>query len=223
VFHPGRKTLFCVTDKGYVVEMGTDGTLIRKVRVREKADFEGITCDPATGMLYIAIEKKDTILKVDPQQLAVVQEIPIERGFRGRVLLDAKGKGVEGITFDPGRGTLFLVNQSDDLAGKDPSIVFQVAIDSSATSARIITYFGVGVTDLSGIHYDAAKGQLLIISDSNDVLITASPTGKIVAIHTLPGVHQEGITLDAAGFLYIVQDVKEERGGLLKFKPAMSR
>lgn len=57
-FHPARETLFVVGDRGHVGEMQTDGTLVRERRIR-KADFEGITCNPGTGLLYIAVEGEE--------------------------------------------------------------------------------------------------------------------------------------------------------------------
>ncbi len=33
------------------------------------ADFEGITCDPATGLLYIAVEGEEKIIEMDPGDL----------------------------------------------------------------------------------------------------------------------------------------------------------
>ncbi|NIN34757.1 MAG: hypothetical protein GTO60_06510, partial [Gammaproteobacteria bacterium] len=75
--------------------------------------------------------------------------------------------------------------------------------------ARIIRYFSVGVTDLSGIHYVATRRRLLIISDANDVLLEVSLAGQVLETYSLPGKKQEGITTDAAGFLYIAQDTKK--------------
>ena len=58
VFHPGREPLFVVGDEGDISEIHTDGTLVKQKRIRH-ADFEGIACDPSTGLLYIAIEGEE--------------------------------------------------------------------------------------------------------------------------------------------------------------------
>lgn len=52
-WHPRRRTLFVIGDEGDIGEMRTDGTLLREQRIREGADFEGLTCDP-DGFIYIA-------------------------------------------------------------------------------------------------------------------------------------------------------------------------
>ena len=215
VFHPQRKTLFGVSDKGHVIEFEPDGTLVKQERVRKGADFEGITSNPVTGLLYIAVEGDEVILELNPDNLQVLRDIPIDRTFEGRVLLDPKGNGVEGITFVPTSasavgGTFFLVNQSKKLGGKDPSIVFDVEISGSESEpkAEILRYFALGTTDLSGIHYDPSGGQLLVISDDNDQMMRVNLAGRILQVVPLPRGKQEGIAVDRDGFLYIAQDSK---------------
>jgi uncharacterized protein YjiK len=216
VFYPQRETLFAVTDNGWVIEIKTDGTLIQKKQIRKKADFEGITYSPTTEMLYVAIEGEEVILEVNPETLEAERDVPIDRMFEGEVLLSPEGNGIEGITFVPAsdgatNGSFYLVNQSNELGGPDPSIVFEVEIDhaESEPQARIIRYFSVGVTDLSGIHYDPSSSRLLIISDANNLLLEVSMTGQVLGTYPLPGKKQEGITTDGDGFLYIAQDAKE--------------
>jgi uncharacterized protein YjiK len=221
VFYPQRETLLAVTDNGQIVEIKTDGTFVRRKLVRDKADFEGITYSPTTGMLYVAIEGEEVILEVNPETLEAERDIPIDRIFEGDVLLSPEGNGIEGITFVPASdgaadGSFYLINQSNELGGSDPSIVFEVEINHTADGpeARIIRYFFVGVTDLSGIHYDPSSGRLLIVSDGSDSLLGVSLTGDVLETYPLPGKKQEGITADGNGSLYIAQDAKE---ALLKF------
>jgi uncharacterized protein YjiK len=222
LFHPQRNTLFAVRDNGQIIEMETDGTIIRAEIVQKKADFEGITVNPQTGLLYVAVEGNEVILEVDPETLNPTRAIPIDRVFEQNLLLAPGGDGIEGITFVPtndgtSAGTFFLLNQSDELDGGDPSIVFEVEInnDNSELYARIIRYFSVDVTDLSGIQYAPTTDSLLIISDSNNLLLDVSLSGQVLATYPLPGKKQEGITLDEAGFLYIAHD--EKKAPLLKY------
>ena len=221
VFYPPRETLLAVSDEGHMIEIKTDGTLVQKKLVRKKADFEGITYSPVTGMLYVAIEGKEIILEVNPETLEAERDRPIDRLFEGDVLFSPEGNGIEGITFVPAadgatEGSFYLVNQSDELGGTDPSIVFEVEIDYGAgePQARIIRYFSVGVTDLSGIHYEPSSRRLLIVSDDNNLLLEVSLTGQVLEAYLLPGEKQEGITVDKAGSLYIAQDTKD---ALVKF------
>ena len=224
-FHPDRKTFYAVNDKGYVIEISADGTLLQERRINEEFDFEGITFNSLTGLLYVAIEGDEVILEVNPLTLEPGRQIPIDRMFEGSLILDPGKDGVEGITFVPASdnafgGTFYLVNQSDDLGGKDPSIVFEVGIDLAADRpiAKILRYFSIGVTDLSAIHYLGPGQDFLIVSDSNDLLLEVSLSGAVKQSYKIPGVNQEGVTLDDQGFLYIAQD-KNRAIKLLKFKP----
>jgi uncharacterized protein YjiK len=227
-FHPQRKTLFAVSDEGHIIEMETGGTILQQERVRKGADFEGITVNPVTGLLYVAVEGDEVILEVKPSTLEVVRDIPIDRLFDESILLDPKGNGVEGITFVPAnaaagatRGTFYLVNQSMELGGKDPSIVFEVDITDSESEpqAKIVRYFDLGVTDLSGIHYDPSGHQLIVISDANDLAMKVNLDGGIENVYPLPGENQEGIIIDNDGFLYIAQDSNR---GMIKLSPTES-
>ena len=216
-----RETLFAVSDKGRIIEIKSDGTFIQIKEIRKKADFEGIAYSPETEMLYIAVEGEEVILEVNPATLEVEREMPIDRMFEGNTLLSPEGNGIEGITFVPASDTatnssFYLVNQSKELEGVDPSIVFEVEISHVADEpqARIIRFFSVGVTDLSGIHYAPSSRRLYIISDINDLLLEVSLAGQVLEIYPLPGKKQEGVTTDEDGDLYIAQDGKT---ALLRF------
>ena len=209
-YHPQRDTLFVVGDSGTLTEVKTDGTLVRQEKVLSGASFEGVTVDPATGLLYVALEGHDKILEISPDEFAVLRDIEIDKMFEGKELIKKGGGGLEGIVFVPNNsgGTFYLTNQSDELTGNDPSIIFEIEIDNSADKpvARIVRYFSTGITDMSGLFYLPGDDQLLVISDDNNLLLTVSPTGEVMQMVALPGEHQEGIAIDNQGYLYIGED-----------------
>ena len=224
VFHPQRGTLFVVGDNGDICEIQRDGTLVKQERIRP-ADFEGITCNPSTGLLYIAIEGEEKIIEMDPEDFRILREFTIDRTFQGKVVLEAGGQGIEGITFVPDAdhpegGTFYVTNQAFDLSNmEDLSAIFQVQVPLKTGSdedltAKIIGYFTPGVTDLSGIHYDSANDRLYVISDGTNTFFEITRTGEVLRSYAFPGNDQEGITVDPEGFLYIAQD----SGGIIKFK-----
>lgn len=224
VYHPGRETLFVVGDEGDICEIHTDGTLVRQKRIGH-TDFEGISCDPSTGLLYVAIEGEEKIMEIDPEDLRVLRTFAIERTFRGALVLKAGGQGIEGIAFVPDSnhpegGTFFVTNQGFDLNNKeDPSAIFELEVPLRSGSAsdgvaRIAGYFSIGVIDLSGLHYDAISSHLYVVSDATNTLFEITREGKILQSYAFPGENQEGIAVDADGFLYIAQD----SGGIIKVK-----
>lgn len=222
VFHPRRGTLFVVGDDGDICEIQKDGTLVKQKRIRH-ADFEGITFDPSTGLLYIAIEGEEKIVEIDPEDFSVLREFAIERTFQGAVVLKSGGPGIETISFvpDPNHpegGTFYVANQGFDLEDKeDPSAIFEIEVPLKSGSAgkltaKIVRFFSIGVIDLAGSHYDKASDLVYIISDATNTFFEITRTGKVLRAYAFPGDNQEGIAVDDEGFVYIAQD----SGGIIK-------
>lgn len=220
-YHTTRTTLFVVDDSGGVCEVRPDGAVVAVQRIR-KADFEGITHDPASGLLYIAAEGDEQILEVDPAGLRVLRECAVPRVFQGRTVMKEGGQGIEGITFVPNNahphgGTFFVANQSFDLnAHDDLSAIFELEVpirDAHAApdSVAILRCITPGVPDISGLHWDASRQRLFAISDSANLLMAFTRAGTLVRAWSLPGSDQEGITIGPDGTLYIAQD----SGGIL--------
>lgn len=229
VFHPLRKTLFIVGDEGDLCEMRTDGTVLQKkhyLPASFRMDFEGITVNPATGLLYVAIEGAEAILEIDPSDLAVKRHFEIERKLDGQMVMAPGDQGIEGITFLPNPnlphgGTFLVANQAfrmDD--AKDVSAIFEVEVPladktGAPPACALLRQFSLGATDLSDLHYSASRNRLYVISDANNLLFVATPAGRVIAKYSdLPGADQEGIAIDDAGSIYIAQD----SGGIVKIK-----
>ena len=220
-WHSKRETLFIVGDEGDICEIKTDGSLVKQKHIRD-ADFEGVTHDPSTGLLYVAIEGAESIIEIHPETFEVSREFSIPRDFEGKTLLAAGKEGIEAITFIPDAdhkegGVFYVANQAFTLSDEqDISAVFQVELPlrSRAGKARITGYFTPGVIDLSGLHYDSTADIILVISDATNTILEYSRQHELLSIHAFPGDNQEGITVDSDGFIYIAQD----SGGIIKLK-----
>lgn len=220
-WHAQRGTLFVVGDEGDLYEITRDGARIRQKRIRA-ADLEGVTYDPATGLLYVAVEEAESILEIDPESFAVLREFVLPREFGGRTLLRAGGEGLEGITFIPDSrhpegGVFWVANQAFTLSDpEDISAVFQVELPlrTRTGAPRITGYFQPGVIDLSGLHYDPVTDHILVISDAINLILEYSRAQRLIRAQAFPGDNQEGLTVDGEDFLYIAQDT----GGILKLK-----
>ncbi len=220
-WHSQRETLFLVGDEGDLCEIKTDGSLVKQKHIRD-ADFEGVTHDPSTGLLYVAVEEAEAIVEIHPDTFEVLREFSIPREFDGKTLLAAGKEGIEAITFIPDAdhkegGVFYVANQAFTLSDEqDISAVFQVELPlrSRAGKAKITGYFAPGVIDLSGLYYDSAADTILVISDATNTILEYSRKGELLSIHAFPGDNQEGITVDSDGFIYIAQD----SGGIIKLK-----
>ena len=224
VFHPGRGTLFVVGDEGDIGEMKTDGTGLRQAHLRD-ADFEGITVNPATGLLYVAIEGEEKILEVDPESFAVLRECGIPRKFRGVELLAPGGQGLEGIAFipDPKRpegGTFLVANQGfPDSPKNDPSVILEIVLPLKTGTGKELTATTLraiypGVPDIGDMYYEAARQRLYLVSDTTNTFWEMNLKGELLRGYAFPGNDQEGITVDLQGFVYVAQD----SGNFLKLK-----
>ena len=221
VFHPGRGTIFAVGDNGDLLEMETDGQQVKQVHM-DSTDLEGITADPATGLLYVAVEGEEQILELDPESFAVLREFFIERKVAGKAVLKEGSQGIEGIAFAPDSehpegGVFYVANQGLDLAAaEDLSAICEVVLplrsSKEGATVAIQRYFEPGFIDVSGLHYDAEADLLVLIGDAVNGIFYFRRSGELIGGHALPGDNQEGIAVDADGNMYIAQD----SGGIIK-------
>jgi hypothetical protein len=225
-YHPTRRALFLVGDEGDIAEMTPAGKIRRqKLLFGRKRDLEGVTVDPATGRLYVAIESWDGIVEVDPDKLTVLRRFKIERTHNGKTVLAEGGNGVEGIAFVPDAahpegGTFLVTNQVFNLDNtEDPSAVVRVELPLKSkpgqdAPGKIVGVWRVPVIDLSALHYDAQRKVLFVGADAPNVLLAMDLTGRVLRTWALPEDQQEGIALDDDGHLYIASD----GGGVTKLK-----
>jgi hypothetical protein len=219
-YHAGRASLFVVDDCGAIAEFTPDGRVLHERRLGAM-DFEGITSDPATGLLYVAIEGAEEILEVDPQGLQAKRRFAVPRTFGGRAVMKAGGQGIEAIVFvpdssRPNSGTFFVANQSMDLnATEDISAICEVEAPLRGTGeVRIVNCIEPGVIDIADLYYDSARDILYAISDKANLLLALTRDGKALGSWKLPGSNQEGLAVTPDGMMFIAQD----SGGVLRLK-----
>ena len=219
VYHPGREALIAVGDEGHIARLNTDGSEQQIQVLRKKADLEGITVNPATGLLYVALEGKDRVLEVDPDSMEVVREFQIDRNFKGETVFEPGGNGMEAITFRPDDshpegGTFFVTNQG--LTGERPFIMeVELPLKSGGEAAKNLRMIEPGVMDLSALYWGPRAGSLLVMSDATNSLYRLNEDGDVLEGWSLTGQAQEGITLGPEGYMYIAQDT----GGIIKIWP----
>ncbi len=222
-YHPKRKTLFVVDDGGFIHEIRPDGTDIQSKNLQER-DLEGVTTNPATGLIYAVVEDNESILEINPETLTIDREFIINRTFEDKILLKKGGMGVEGIVFVPDSshkegGTFWIGNQSDSLKPDDePSIVCEVVVPLNSSKTKvsegnIVRYLQMDFVDISGLSYDTQSDYLMVISDTTNLLVEMKLDGNQLHHYLLPGNDQEGVTIDGLGYMYIAQ----ESGQIIKF------
>ena len=218
-YHPTRRSLFIADDSGIIHELRLDGTLVQSKGLNER-DIEGITVNPNTGLLYVAIEDDEAIIELDAETLTMQREFRIGRNFEGEQLLKKGGMGIEAIAFvpddsHPEGGTFWVGNQSFSLKEKDePSVVCEVVVPLRSGTVRkaegtIIHAYKMNFIDISGLAYDVQGDLLVLVSDTSNLLVELKREGTILGQYLLPGDEQEGVVLDGAGYMYIAQESGE--------------
>jgi uncharacterized protein YjiK len=220
-YHPQRKTLFVVSDEGMVAEIGKDGSPLANWEI--KGDLEGITVNPRTGLLYIAVEGDDVILEFDRDRGEVTRKFPLRREFEGnpnflQKQTDSYDNGIESIVFvpddkHPEGGTFYVGNQWD------PSMIVEVFIplrssQAAEVEAKIIRVLPFKMDDPAGMYYDFETKRLNVVSDADNILVEMTLDGRLIKEYAFLGNEQEGLCRDDDGYLYIAQD----SGGIIKVK-----
>lgn len=220
VYHPGRDALYAVGDEGDIARMKTDGTEHEVRLLRPKADLEGITVNPATGLLYAVIEGKEKILEVYPDSMKVKREFQVERTFEGKTVFEPGGNGTEGVTFRPDEshpegGTFYMTNQSFSAGEASFIAEVEVPLKSGGDTAQIRRLIHPGVSDLAALYLGPHTESLLVVSDGTNSIYRIDDGGRVISGRAFVGNDQEGLTLGPEGYMYIAQDC----GGIIKVWP----
>ncbi|MGB9907028.1 MAG: SdiA-regulated domain-containing protein [Candidatus Saccharicenans sp.] len=220
-FHPTRKTLFVVSDEGWLYEITTDGAPIYSQRI--PGDLEAVAINPLTGLVYLVIEGDDVILEYDPDRRQVTRRFPVRREFKGNPNFLQKQEnqydnGLESLAFVPDAnhpegGTFYAGNQWD------PPCLIELLVPLKSSQApeaeaRIIRVLPFSIDDPSAMIFDEKTRLLHIVSDADNILVEITLEGKLVKEYAFLGDNQEGLAWDDQGFLYIAQD----SGGILKVR-----
>ncbi|RMD83216.1 MAG: hypothetical protein D6815_07135 [Candidatus Dadabacteria bacterium] len=207
-----------VGDEGDVAEVGLDGKLIA-TRVLG-GDLEGVTCDPASGLVYVVREGHEILFELDPDTLKPRRRFLIDRSFGGDPnFLRRGGDGIEGLTFvpsksDPEGGRFYAVNQYDPPVLVELRVPLRSSQDPIA-AAEITGAWPLGPAPLSGVTWDPPTGVFLVPSALWHSALVVSRSGTKLGSVRIPGFMQEGITRVPGGSFVIAQD----SGGLVKWTP----
>ena len=180
-FNTDRTILLSCGDQGVVKSITFDGKV--STLWEYDADMEGITLDPNTGDIYLAIEGRQEVHKLsapgytDQAVLFAVKEA-VENKY--------KNDGLEAVEYYKD-GILFVGSQKN-------ANLWQYRLNGEMISKVSLSSFA---TEIAGLHYESEE-DLLWVTDSNVAKIyLCSPEGEKLAEYSVPFVKNlESICVD---------------------------
>ncbi len=207
------KSLFCVLNgPTHVVELGLDGAVKRRIDLAGFNDTEGIVSMGKGAFAVVEERRRKLVLfALDDNATSVAY------GSCRQALVDAavaENKGLEGLAYDPKNRRFYILKE------KQPRKIYRVEVRPETDKPDIaspwdVQKHGLGLSDLSGVHFDARTGHLLILSQESQTIVETTLDGKEVsrlkltpgnAGLTQPLPQPEGICLDDEGNLYICSE-----------------
>jgi uncharacterized protein YjiK len=205
--------LFVVGDRGGIAELDASGKSLDAWQVG--GNLEDVALLPG-GRLLLLDEGAASLILYDPkarrEQRRWALDVAGLLGSPGKS--DAMGKhgvreGFEGVAVRAGGKdvlVLYLVHQ------RDPAMVVALGFDPADTGKSL----GAGAVrsrwplaghkEATAISYSAALDRLLVVADSEDLLLVLRTDGGVEREVGLPGLQQEGVCLDSDGTLWIADD-----------------
>jgi uncharacterized protein YjiK len=215
--HRTNTLYLAVNNPAEIVELSTEGRVLRRIPVQGVEDLEGVT-HVRDDEFFLIDERHQRIhwitIRPDTTCIDVAGAPQMALG----VLLNGN-LGFEGVAWNSGRDLLFVAKE------KAPSRIFHIAgllpdsrdkpLNLQIQEWRPKVDPGRFLLDLSSLSLHDRTGHLLVLSDESRFLAQYSKTGELVSMMPLwRGWHglkrsipqAEGVTTDAQGALYIVSE-----------------
>ncbi|WP_374325897.1 SdiA-regulated domain-containing protein [Azonexus sp.] len=213
-YDPDRRSLFAITNASpEIIELSLSGEVLRRIPLSGVSDPEAIEY-VGPGEFVLTDERRQALVHVRID--AGTRAIDGGRAPRLALGIGRNGnKGFEGLAFDAASGRMFVAKE------RDPQRIYEVrgfpyaataTVDIAEDAARDAALPG---TDLAGLHFDAASGHLLALSEESRLLVEFATDGRPLSSLSLAagrsGLQKaipqaEGVTLDDQGRLYVVSE-----------------
>lgn len=212
----GQRLLMVVNQPPQVLVTHLDGRIVSTVPLIGFSDTEAIV-HIEDDLFAIADERHMEIVLARIKSATV----SIDRQAQARIALDPEvrsNKGIEGLAYDRAARTLYAAQE------KSPKRIYRIRVDDwlrDSVPPNLLRYeleeLWVPLEihllgDISGLHFDDRKRQLLVLSDESKRLIAIDMGGRVVRSDSLasltdPPIPQaEGVVLDSSGELILVSE-----------------
>jgi len=180
------KSLYVVSDNGYLFETDLEGTIIRKANYKG-LDDEAVYANESYVYVVEEFSRKIKMFSLPDLILEKTVQIP----YNG-----ARNKGYEGFTFNKAKGVFTLIVE------KDPIYVFELN-----EKLEKINELNLGdiARDISAATY--YNNHLWLLSDEDRTVFKLNPKDySVLSKWTIPVINAEGIAFDTDGNLTVASD-----------------
>lgn len=180
------KSLYIVSDNGYLCQTDLEGNVLRTAPVTGY-DFEG--CFQKGNYIYVSEERTRHFLKLNISDLRQTATFTVQQ-FGGR------NKGFESLTYNPVREVMVTILE------RDPVELYELDPGTFAMKNQVPL---TGYKDVSAATF--FKGKLWILSDEGMSLTRVNPaTYEAEKTWTFPIINPEGVAFLNESTLLIVSD-----------------
>ena len=187
-----RTALIACGDQGIVKQVSFDGK-VSDILVYP-ADMEGVTLDPSTGDLYLAIEGRQEVARLASPAYDTYETVfPVQEAIDNNY----RNGGLEGVEYYKD-DILFVGSQRE-------ANIWQYRIDGTMISKVSLSAFA---TEVAGLCYEP-EHDLLWVTDSNQAKIfLCTVGGELLATYDVPYIENlESICVDRArGCVWVASD-----------------
>ncbi|MDR1647398.1 MAG: SdiA-regulated domain-containing protein [Zoogloeaceae bacterium] len=213
------QTLYlAVNNPAEIVELTTEGRLLRRIQVRGVEDLEGLTHIQDDQFVLID-ERRQRLYRIsippETTQVDMTNAPWMELG----ILLNGN-LGFEGVSWNSHLGLLFVAKEKSPLRifsikGFLPNVQANNPLNLEIREWQLKVDPRRFLRDLSSLSLHDRTGHLLVLSDESKMLAEYSKAGDLVSMAPLwRGWHglaraipqAEGVTVDPQGTLYIVSE-----------------
>ena len=180
-FNADSTMLLSCGDQGVVKSISFDGA-VSEMLVCD-ADMEGVTLDPATGDLYLAIEGEQHVYKLAAPDYAVLTSaFPVQEAIDGNY----RNGGLEGVEY-----------YKDDIlfvGSQEGANLWQYRFDGTMLSKVSLADFA---TEVAGLCYEPESDWLWVMDSNLRKIFLCTPDGGLLASYDVPMIENaESVCVD---------------------------
>ena len=176
-----KTSLLSCGDKGTVKKISFNGEV--SDLWSQSSDMEGITVDPSTGDIYIAVERSQSICRLDASDYSTnATAFHVQEAVEGRYWND----GLEGVEYYQD-DILFVGSQRD-------ANLWQYKTDGTMVSKISLSSFA---QEIAGLCYDPVEDWLWVIDSVSYKIFICTVDGELLATYDVSEVaNAESICVD---------------------------